>query len=150
MTKKSIIAIYGRQNEGKSEIIKRVCQLLIANHSDAIPSSQIVDYNTDVLLTIQIGTIKIGIESQGDPGTRMLNEGESIEQLAKTVCDIIICVSRSRGETVNRIDEVANKYGYETIWKSSYYSPHHNHRRINHLAAKEVFELVNHLMSGYI
>ena len=145
---KTIITIYGRKNEGKSETIKNVCKMILLNFPKAtkFPNTDI-DYHNDILIVIQIGEIKIGIESEGDPESRMLNENESIEDLAKNhKCDIILCASRTSGDTVNRIDKIANQYDYGTIWKSSYYAPNYNYTVINRIAAEEIINLIKSLI----
>lgn len=145
---KTIITIYGRKNEGKSETIKNVCKIILSNFPRAIANISIIDidYNNDILIVIQIGEIKIGIESQGDPETRMLHDDESIESFAKNSCDIILCASRTSGNTVNRIDHIAKKYHYGTIWKSSYYAPNYNHNVINRIAAEEIVNLIKSII----
>ena len=45
---RTIIAIHGRANEGKSETIKKVCQLILETYPNAI-SSKIPDYKGDIL-----------------------------------------------------------------------------------------------------
>ena len=86
---KTIIAIYGRKNEGKSETIKNVCRILLSNFPNSVPSIPIheIDYNSDILLTIKLGSTLIGIESQGDPNSRMIND-DTIKDLANQNCDI--------------------------------------------------------------
>lgn len=152
---KTIIAIYGRSNEGKSETIKKICQLLLG-FPNALPSSTSIDYTQDILVTIMLGTVKIGIESQGDPNSRMIYD-DTIRKLAdKSIdaqlggCDIIICATRTDGKTVNKVDEIANAYDYHTLWKSSYYSPHLNHNVLNSFAAEEVIQLIKSVIVGQL
>lgn len=153
---KTIIAIYGRQNEGKSETIKNVCRLLIANFPNAIPNPLSINYHGDILVTIQLGAIKIGIESQGDPNSRMLYE-DTIRKLADfnldpTLggCDIILCATRTEGKTVNKVDAIATQYNYHTLWKSSYYTPNLNTAVLNRMAAEEVIEIIKGLIVGQL
>jgi hypothetical protein len=48
----------------------------LSNFPNSIPSIPIreINYNSDILLTIKLGSILIGIESQGDPNSRMIND----------------------------------------------------------------------------
>lgn len=153
---KTIIAIYGRQNEGKSETIKKVCELLIANFPNAVANPLAINYYGDILVTIQLGAVKIGIESQGDPNSRMLYE-DTIRKLADVNldptlggCDIIICATRTEGKTVDKVDAIANQYNYHTIWKSSYYTPHLNTTVLNRMAAEEVIEIIKAIIVGQL
>ncbi len=140
----TIIAVYGRAGEGKSETIKKVCQMLIANFPDADPSIQAIDYAEDILLTIVIFGIKIGIESTGDPKSRMLDTVVRLGREEK--CDIIICATRTEGATVNKVDEVADVYDYHTLWISTYWSPTLDYKFLNHALAKSIVELVSALV----
>ncbi len=149
----AIIAVYGRSKEGKSTTAQNVCRLLIsgfptAPYANLITPGLAIDYTADILVTIQIGGIKIGIESQGDPYGRMF---KTIEQLAKIEkCDIIICTTRTSGATVNEVDRVANIYSFHTIWISSFYSPTLNQSILNMQAAENILVVINMIMSGVL
>ena len=150
---KTIIGIYGRADEGKSETIKNVCKLLIELFPIAESSIKDINYDGDILLTIQIGKIQIGIESQGDPNSRMVNQ-DTLKKLAdKTIdkelggCDIIICATRTGGETVKKVDEIANNYDYYTLWISSFWSPDLNYEVLNRIAAENIIGLIKSLIS---
>jgi len=145
---KTIIGIYGRGQEGKSTTIKKVTQLILSNYPNATCSINPIDYSGDILLIINIGTIKIGFESQGDPGSRMIY-ANTVENLAKIeLCDIIVCATRTEGETVKKVDYVADTYGYHTIWLSSFWSPTINKEVLNHLAAENIIKIIDALIIG--
>jgi hypothetical protein len=153
---KTIIAVYGRANEGKSETIKKTCELLILNFPNAVPNPLVVNYNGDILVTVQLGNYKIGFESQGDPKSRMIHE-DTIRKLADKKIDpnlggfdIIICATRTSGETVDKVDVIANQYSYNTLWKSSYYTPNLNRDVLNKKAAEEIIELITALITGQL
>lgn len=146
---RTIIAICGRANEGKSDTIKRVCKTLLRDFPNASPAIHEINYDWDILLTIQLGSIKIGIESQGDPNSRMLNQN-TIEDLAKQNCDIIICATRTEGKTVNKVDEIADKYDYHIIWLSSFFSPSLNSNVLNQKAANNIINLIKSLIVGQL
>lgn len=150
---KTIIAVYGGQNEGKSETIKNVCRLILDNFPIAVPSTpkELIDYTTDILIVIKIGSIKIGIESQGDPNSRMFWDN-TIEKLADDnldpqlgSCDIILCATRTRGETMTKVREIAQKYSYYTIWRSSYQTDL-NTTVINRIAAEDILNIIKSLI----
>lgn len=147
----TIIAVYGRQNEGKSETIKNVCKILLANFPNVIPSIPIQDinYNSDILLTIQLGTILIGIESQGDPNSRMIYD-DTVKDLVNQKCDIIICATRTDGMTVQKVDNIAASFQYRVIWKSSYYNSGCNNNVLNFISAEEIVNLIKSIIIGQI
>ncbi len=105
-----IIALYGAANVGKSQTIKKVYDLLISKYDSEILESRIME--VDICVVIVIDGIKIGIESQGDPNSRLKS---SLDHFANIGCKIIICATRMRGMTV---DWVKSKYPpYEIVWK---------------------------------
>lgn len=151
---KTIIAIYGRAGEGKSETIKLICQNILRIFPNAIPSETNIDYSGDILLSISIGNIKIGLENQGDPNSRMINE-DTIKKLADVNfdkdmgdCDIIICATRTEGMTVKKVDEIASEYDYNVIYLSSFWSPSLNHQVLNQIAAENIIQIITSLIMG--
>ena len=57
--------------------------------------------------------IKVGVETFGDPNSP---QREWLEDLAKDNCKIIVAASRSYGQTVDNVKDIAYKYGYKIIW----------------------------------
>jgi len=152
---KTIIAVHGRAGEGKSETIKKVCQILLRDFPNAIPSKK-PNYSGDIFLTIQLDSIKIGFESQGDPNSRMIYD-DTIKKLADEKlnkelggCDIIICATRTTGMTVKKVDKIADNYGYNTLWISSFFSPKLNHAVLNERAANNIIEIIKSLIVGQL
>lgn len=156
---KTIIAVYGRQSEGKSSTIKNTFSKVIndyVNYTVFPPLSQI-DLTTDIYLVVTINNIRIGFESQGDPNSRIITQN-TLETLAANPssnhfdqnysnCDIIVCASRTSGATVTEVDRVANSFNYRTLWKSSYYAPNFNHDVINRITAEEIVSLIKAIMT---
>jgi hypothetical protein len=56
---------------------------------------------------INVKGFSIGIESQGDPNSRLK---QSLNDFAKNKCDIIFCAARTRGMTVNWIMSHSKQY----------------------------------------
>ncbi len=104
----TIIAIRGVPNTGKTETIIKFYNLLKSKY----PTSKIENeiFGLDIRVIITINGVKIGIESQGDPKSRLL---KSIPLFVRNQCNIIVCATRTRGETVELIKEQEN---YEIIW----------------------------------
>lgn len=151
---KTIIAIHGRANEGKSETIKKVCELLV----DTFPKHKLfpekISYQGDILQTIKIGEVKIGLEGQGDPKSRMISD-ETLELLAGNHsewgnCDIIICATRTSGETVQQVDKIADEFDFHTLWLSSFFSPKLNYNVLNRIAAENIIGLIKSIISEQI
>ena len=66
----------------------------------------------DIQIIIKINDLKIGIESQGDPDSRIF---DSIPLFLKMECNIIICATRTRGRTVKLIENLEKK-GFVIKW----------------------------------
>jgi hypothetical protein len=145
---KTIIAVYGRQNEGKSDTIKRVCRTILAHYPKAVPS-EVPTYEGDIFMHIELLGIKIGFSSKGDPPEVATSYNE-VWKLAETGCQIIICATRTRGATTYKIDDIANReqFDYHTLWMSSYYAPTLNQSVVNQMVAENIIEVIKGLIVG--
>lgn len=59
----------------------------------------------------------IGIESQGDPGSRLK---VSLDIFVKMDCDIILCVTRTKESTVDFVKELEPEYKINWIKKQDF------------------------------
>jgi hypothetical protein len=145
--KKTIIGIYGRANEGKSETIRNIATVFEASYHPAAVVNYLIK-GVDILATVDFKGHRIGLEAQGDPGSRIITK-RTIEELATTHnCDIIVCATRTDGATVKEVDRVANLYGFDTIWRSTYYTPGLNKTEANLIAAEEILQLIMYVIAG--
>lgn len=134
---KNILTIWGNKEQGKSTTIKKIVPLFQAHFPYAKLRWIHKDY--DIELIIELKDKKIGIESQGDPGSRL---EESVSYLAtEEKCDLIICASRTRGKTVDDIVRIAQENNYEIIWVNNYRS-NSNHKALNEMSAEHIFQLI--------
>ena len=101
----TIIALRGVANRGKTASIKRVYDLLKGAYSKAMFQEIVVGVDIQIIITID--GVKVGIESQGDPNSRL---EESLEGFKKAKCDIIFCACRTRGMTVGWVNSLSPKY----------------------------------------
>ncbi len=69
---KTVIANWGIAKQGKSKTIKSLTKLIFLNFPNAISNIAQVDYSKDIKLIICIGSAVIGIESTGDPDSRLI------------------------------------------------------------------------------
>lgn len=107
---KKVIALRGVAKIGKSRTIKRVYDLLKSKYKSATREYEKISA-TDVRVVLTINGAKIGIESQGDPGGRL---EESLSLFVKVACTVIICATRTRGQTVDAVDKL--QPSYEVVW----------------------------------
>ncbi|MBP5326705.1 MAG: hypothetical protein J6Y98_02165 [Bacteroidales bacterium] len=108
---KTIICLYTSANCGKTSTIRNLFLKLGGNKN-------VINADHDFVSTVNFGNKSIGFASQGDPGS---TQREDVEELAKCNLDIIVTASRSRGDTVDNVTEIANKYGYTVVWISPFY-----------------------------
>ena len=108
---KKLIAVRGVAERGKSSSIKMVYQML----KTAYPRAEIRELfvGVDITVVITVNGVKVGIESQGDPNSRLK---ESLNLFVKIGCEVIICATRTRGMTVNWVEE--KQPPYDIIWKA--------------------------------
>jgi hypothetical protein len=107
---KKAIALKGRGNVGKTETIKMVYTLLLDKYPNAPREHELA--NGDVRSILTIHGIKIGIESRGDPTSRL---PESLALFRKEGCHIILCATRTYGQTCDTVNELEG-HGYEITW----------------------------------
>ena len=109
---KKIIGLRGKRNVGKSQTIKKVYDLFKSKHN-SIKEELKIEGKTDIRVVLTIGTTKIGIESQGDPGAggRLL---KSLPLFVKLGCMVIVCATRTKGKTVETVEKL--QPDYEVLW----------------------------------
>ena len=147
MIKKTVIANKGISHKGKSSTLKLISQVLLNQFPNATTTPTDIDYSGDVKVIITIDKIKIGIESQGDPGGRL---GKSLDEFAAIPCDIIVCATRTSGQGVWDVEEMKPQYGYDIIWVANHRSDEKNHDALNQLSAEQIVELIKRLIAEEI
>ncbi len=145
--KKVVIANWGSSRQGKSETVKKVTQLILSHYPKSIVFPITIDFSVDIKIIITIGKIKIGIESQGDPNSRLF---ASLKEFVKAGCDIIICSTRTSGSTVWAVEDLYRLNGYDNIWVTNYRSNEKNQSDLNSLSAQHIFELFENVLSKKI
>lgn len=121
MDSKTILAVWHIAAKGKTSTLRAAANYLLASYPNfkpvnGAPSS--VPPSGDFRIVVKIGAKIVAIESKGDPYTDLL---ERLEELARDFqADIIICTTRTKGETVAAVEDVEQKYGYDAIWTSTY------------------------------
>lgn len=145
--KKTVFANWGSAEKGKSSTVKEITKLILKNYTIATTDPATIDYTYDIKVVVTIGKIKIGIESQGDPNSRLF---DSLKHFVKINCDIIICSTRTSGSTVEAVNELYSKHGYDNVWMTNYRSNEKNQDILNETSAKHIFELIQLNITGKI
>ena len=136
--KKTIIALYGRANEGKSSTLINLYNLMGGG-----TTTNINDISTSLIYQAN----KIAFISQSDPTVEIFETFEfDLRTFLTNNCNIVFVTSRTRGKIVHVIDELANEFGYNVIWLSTLFSPHLNTTILNDLHANYLLNLSNTLI----
>ncbi len=135
----TIFALAGRANSGKTKTIKIVLSLFKEKftYAQVVISSKTID----IQAIITIGDIKIGIESQGDPDSRL---EESLCLFVENGCDIIVCATRTSGMTKNWVNNVV---GYDKRWLKQNYVKSDDQDTNNRAMAEEIVNRITALIS---
>lgn len=143
---KTILSVWNTAGKGKSQTIRELARLLLASYPAYVsidPITISIPPDRDFLIVVEVDGIRVGIASQGDPGTGLERK---LRKLADEFnCDIIVCATRTRGESVKIVDRVANDYDYNTIWISTYQVGKRHQPMANQLKARHLLDLLQNL-----
>lgn len=149
MINKLVIANRGAGYIGKSSSVRFVYQLLKDNgHKLLVEEWQ----GEDIKAIFDINGVKVGIESQGDPGYDM---EKTMEEFVGTNCDIIITSCRTRLDTYHKVtDYLGEENGYDILWAAHYVyqAPEADESRalLNARYAQQVYQLIQDRINGVI
>ena len=117
---KKLLCVWGASNYGKTSSIMEFDSLLNQNFGKNILQIHSLGNSPDDIRRIyKIGKITIGIESRGDPNSR---QKSSLSLFGKNNCDIIVCSSRTKGETIANVYNFCKRKGYDLYWISTIHS----------------------------
>lgn len=140
---KTILAIKNTASTGKSETLRELAQLLMSTypiHQVKFLKPDPIGGAGDFSFVAVMNGKTIAIESKGDPST---NLKKRLTEIEKYNPDIIICATRTTGETVTAVKGLEKK-GYQSVWTSTY-EVLDNFNVVNKLKAKHVLELMQNL-----
>lgn len=149
MKQKTTIANWGHAGQGKSETIRLVYDNLLNNHGATV-STLITPQGLsggDIQVIITLNGYTIGIESQGDPNSRLF---KSIPLFVQHNCDLIICATRTSGRTVQLVEQTERNNGYRLFWATNCRSrsSNVNHNQLNNYSANQLTDLVMNVLNG--
>lgn len=116
-----VYALQGPGNCGKSTTIISLYNDVRSKYP-AATVRQVHDGTADIAVIISgVDGMIIGIESQGDPGSRLKN---TLDAFVAEKCDVIFCACRTRGMTVGWINALSPQYNIHFVrqnWVSNDY-----------------------------
>jgi hypothetical protein len=148
---KKLLCVWGASNYGKTSSIMEFDSLLNQSFGKNILQIHSLGNSPDDIRRIyKIGKITIGIESQGDPNSR---QKSSLTLFGKNNCDIIVCASRTKGETVANVCNFCKRNGYDLYWISTIHSSsislfNHHGAQVSQRNGQIIFDVVSDFMRG--
>lgn len=135
MNRKIAIVLYGKANQGKTSTSLELFRL-ISNQSRS----------GDIAESILFRGITIGFVTSSDPYQENLQEFQlQLQNRITEDCDIIVCTSRTRGESVRIIEDTLDQ-NYEIVWLSTIASPTLPFDFFNNQQANFLLNLINRLI----
>jgi len=113
MKQKTIIAVYGTANVGKSMTLSSLGRQLSAAGGTTNDNFSKADYNAIFNYTNRI----IGVQTFGDL-VGFVQTG--LDHFLINSCDIITIATKRYGDTVNAVGAFAGNNGYRVIWVAPY------------------------------
>ena len=158
---KTLLAIYGTNDIGKTTSIKNFFLKFITKHSaqiKEIKGSDNVNSNEIYKIIELQNDIKIGVCSCGDNGKNL----EILKKFTSEDCKVIVCASRTKGASVDSINifideskkeiqEIKNnmtKYNVKWIHKSYFWDnpDYYEEKILNDSFSESILELVEYYM----
>lgn len=141
MNKKYIICDAVRADSGKSETLLQVITKL---GGDSV-ATKINDKDKSVI--IEVDGNKVAVVTLGDPAS---GHYDYLADVAKETPAIIVCASRTKGETVDDVVRIAVEHNYDVIWFNNFYfngaSDESQRHILNETSADAVVALVKKLL----
>lgn len=138
--RKTLIALWGPANCGKTATIKRVYELFKSKYKDAEILHCDFSRRDFVVIFIIQGT-KIGVASQGDPNSKL---PANLKLFLNEKCKVIICATRTWGQTVEEVKRLNKQY--KIFWFEQEKSGPAKHRASNNAMAQEIVHVVQALI----
>lgn len=159
---KTVIALIGKSNIGKSRTLKQVFEWLMETYPDAeIEKKPISLYRStkgkstllraDISVILTIGDARIGIESMGDPaGRSRLTQSLNKFSNNQPPCDVILCAIRdTKDGKMRRIVEQLRQKSYVIVWIKKERLPEKgDYEKANSACAQKILLKIKRLLAG--
>ena len=110
--KKIIIALFGKQNSGKTTTLNLLIYELRQHYPayvfafDSLP-------DTDKVVIVDINGVAVGISTRGDDGSDV---DHNLRWLHERNCTLLVTATRTQGSTVNVVEQFATEANYHIDW----------------------------------
>lgn len=144
---KTILALWHTEKKGKTETLRAVAEELLTRYPNNEIFCSSYEPNAtgqDFKLVISVNGKKVGIVSKGDPETELKEKLTKFVQIHQ--CDVIICATRTKGQTFYAVDSVWSNEDYDIIWTSTYQVDEEKlQKKANTIKAKHIIDLLESL-----
>ncbi len=140
---KTVIVDSGGGNIGKSSAIKQVYEEIKRRYPQLLKLRPTTG-GEDINALLNINGVIVGIESQGDPNSRMY---DSLKDFVAQNCDIIVCTCRTKSDTIASVRELESNHGYRLIFAQHYINASVKDY-LNVLYAKGIVQIIDEIMNG--
>lgn len=139
---KLVIANKGIRSQGKSSSIKKIFDKLQSKYPNEVITCK---KGKEIKATLKINNIMIGIESEGDPDSRIF---DSLDDFVEDSCDIIVVACRTKGGTCEKVRSLENE-DYEIKWLSNERSMDKSkHDELNDQYAEKIFNMIEDIVNN--
>ena len=145
MSKKYFICDFARSDSGKTTALNQLAKKL-KQHKDVVQSDSDDLQNGDMWYLFEYKEKKICIITSGDNSKDM---EEWFGWALKANADVVVCASRSKGETIDCVNEYAEKGDYYVVWLSNYYcnSDESIINMLNDCTAESILNVIEKLLN---
>ena len=109
-----VIANTGIASQGKSTSVKEVFKLIDSRYPDNVSVIHSLE-SGDVKAIINVKGVLVGIESQGDPKSRII---DFLKDFLSAGCEMIVIACRTYGATYKAVKDM-HQHGYQVIWTAN-------------------------------
>lgn len=146
MSNKTILVVKASGSRGKTNALRAAANCLLSSNRNYTPvdgADSTVPPEGDFRIVVDINHKIVAVESKGDPHTQLR---ERLEMLVhKFKADIILCSTRTKGDTVDAVEAIKNTYGFEIITTSTYQVSRHQQDIANTLKGRHIINLLQDL-----
>lgn len=143
---KTILAVWHVANKGKTDSLRAAARYLLVaypGHIGVHPTPFLIPASGDFRFVVNINGKIVAIETRGDPHTELLERLETLEKTYNP--DVILCSTRTKGDTVDAVNSMVSKYKYEAVWASTYQVESRFHSTANALNGQHLINLLQRL-----
>lgn len=142
---KKIIALYGSGKKGKTSTLKKLIEEMRKDSSFSEEEEKAEQYlNDDERIICTYKNKKIAITTGGDTEDIIK---ENLAFFEEHECDILVTATRTKGKTVDYIEDYENKNNIKIIWKWKFIGTNSTTYGLSKCKEKVLFDTINNVQA---